>query len=190
VRSWLSDNGERCVVSSSSLFERLEANKEEEEEKVCFTSAFARSRACEAPHHGAMPCRGRARGRPGAALDGPVLGRAAPLLRTKTGSKSCRRAVGGKGRSGNEGGVAGVSGGPIIFRGASQKSETKYLKQNRKFVRKCSLGIFGRPSEQGQFSTGPLKSKFWGPDSRNRGFFSAYYGAPPQNLKPHLNTNF
>ena len=32
VRSWLHVKGERCVVSSWSLFERFEVNKEEEED--------------------------------------------------------------------------------------------------------------------------------------------------------------
>ena len=32
MRSWLSVKGERCVVSSCSLFERLEVKKDEEEE--------------------------------------------------------------------------------------------------------------------------------------------------------------
>jgi len=34
------------------------------------------------------------------------------------------------------------------------------------------------------------KSRFWGPYSRHRGFLSAFPEARPQNLKPHLYTNF
>ena len=36
----------------------------------------------------------------------------------------------------------------MIFRGASKKSETTFVKQNRKLVHKCGFRIFGRPSEQ------------------------------------------
>jgi len=34
------------------------------------------------------------------------------------------------------------------------------------------------------------KSRFWSTDSTNRGFFSACSDARPQNLQPHLYTNF
>jgi hypothetical protein len=75
----------------------------------------------------------------------------------------------------------------MIFRGASGKSETTFVKHNQKLVHKCGFRFSGRASEQAElFDPKVMKSRFWGPNSEKRFFCSACSEARPENLKPHL----
>ena len=90
-----------------------------------------------------------------------------------------------------EGGVAGVLGGSMIFRGVTPKSETTFVKQNRKLVQKCDFRFWCHPAEQGQKRHSPMLGYTkWLKGMLHPPFFSVYSEARPSNLKPHLCTNF
>jgi len=81
----------------------------------------------------------------------------------------------------------------MIFQGASVKSETSSVKHNWKLVHKCGFRFYVTywgPSEHVELFYLSSKARFWGTDSRNRGFFSADFEARPKNMKPHFSINF
>ena len=75
----------------------------------------------------------------------------------------------------NEGGVAGVLGGSMVFRGAPQKFETTFVKQNRKLAPKSGFRFLGRASEQGPLFDLSSKIEVWG------FLFGLLRGAPPKS---------
>ena len=87
-----------------------------------------------------------------------------------------------------EGGVAGVLGGSMIFRGASVKSETGFVEQNGKLVQKCGFRFHRHPSEQGQIFDLSSEIEVLGVRSEvSRSLFGTFRGAPRKSEATFVN---
>ena len=86
-----------------------------------------------------------------------------------------------KGRAA-EGGVAGVLGGCMIFRGAPQQSETTLVKQNRKLVHKSGFRFWEAPSRHVELFEFSSEIEVLGPRfEKSRFLFGLFRGAPPKS---------
>ena len=87
----------------------------------------------------------------------------------------------------------GVLGGSMIFRAAPVKSETTFLKQNRKLVHKCGFKFYWRGAEHVELFNLFSEIEVLGPRFEKLRFLCGLFrGAPPKsettvvNPKPQL----
>ena len=84
--------------------------------------------------------------------------------------------------AGGEGGVVGFWGGGMIFRAARVKSETTFVKQNRKLVHTCGFGFHWRGAKHVALFDLSSECEVLGPRlEKSRGFFEVFRGAPPKS---------
>jgi len=87
-----------------------------------------------------------------------------------------------------EGGVVGVLGGFMIFRAALVKSETTFVKQNRKLVYKCGLRFYWRGAEHVKRFDLSSVIEVLGPRfEKLRFIFGLFRGAPPKSKTTFVN---
>ena len=75
-------------------------------------------------------------------------------------------------------------------RGCHQRSEVASVEQNQKLGHTRGFRLSGPLRKMPIFSSRGEKSRFWGPDSKIRGFCSACSEGCTKNLKAHLWANF